>query len=222
MVIVAKTLDLMNMWLTFFWVTFIVTFAVTAITSRIWPLSKIKDEYYEGATPQPEVRIQENRFAVAWKEAKNTVQNAPSLLENIWINLKDGLLMAMAILPSILSIGLLGLVLAEYTPIFDWIGYIFYPFTLLVQLPDPMLAAKAASLGIAEMFLPALLVTEAALIVKFVIAVVSISGIIFFSAVVPCIVATEIPLTIPQLIIIWVERVILTILIATPIAYLIL
>jgi nucleoside recognition membrane protein YjiH len=85
-----------------------------------------------------------------------------------------------------------------------------------------MLAAKAASLGIAEMFLPALLVTEAALIVKFVIAVVSISGIIFFSAVVPCIVATEIPLTITQLIIIWVERVILTILIATPIAYLIL
>src|SRR5690606_38603706 len=53
MVIVAKTLDLMNIWLTFFWVTFIVTFAVTAITSRIWPLSKIKDEYYEGATPQP-------------------------------------------------------------------------------------------------------------------------------------------------------------------------
>lgn len=222
MVIVAKTLDLMDMWLTFFWVTFIVTFAVTAITSRIWPLSKIKDEYYEDATPQPEAEISENRFAAAWKEAKATVNSSPKLIENIWINLKDGVLMAMAILPSILSIGLLGLVLAEYTPLFDWLGYIFYPFTLLVQLPEPMLAAKAASLGIAEMFLPALLVTDAALIVKFVIAVISISGIIFFSAVVPCIVATEIPLTIPQLIIIWVERVILTILITTPIAYLIL
>lgn len=222
MVIVAKTLDLMNIWLTFFWVTFIVTFAVTAITSRIWPLSKIKDEYYEGATPQPEAEICGNRFAAAWKEAKATVNSSPKLIENIWINLKDGVLMAMAILPSILSIGLLGLVLAEYTPVFDWIGYIFYPFTLLVQLPDPMLAAKAASLGIAEMFLPALLVTEAALIVKFVIAVVSISGIIFFSAVVPCIVSTEIPLSIPQLIIIWVQRVILTIVIVTPIAYFIL
>lgn len=222
MVIVAKTLDLMDMWLTFFWVTFIVTFAVTAITSRIWPLSKIKDEYYEDATPQPEAEISENRFAAAWKEAKATVNSSPKLIENIWINLKDGVLMAMAILPSILSIGLLGLVLAEYTPLFDWLGYIFYPFTLLVQLPEPMLAAKAASLGIAEMFLPALLVTDAALIVKFVIAVISISGIIFFSAVVPCIVATEIPLTIPHLIIVWVERVILTILIVTPIAYLIL
>ncbi|WP_339165134.1 YjiH family protein [Siminovitchia sp. FSL W7-1587] len=222
MVIVAKTLDLMDIWNTYFWITLIVTFVVTAITVRIWPLSKMANEYHEGATPQPEVEIQESRFAAAWKEAKNTVQEAPKLLDNVWMNLKDGLLMAMAILPSILSIGLLGLVLAEYTPVFDWLGYIFYPFTFIVQLPDPLFVAKAASLGIAEMFLPGLFVTEAALIVKFVIAVVSVSGIIFFSAVVPCIVATEIPITIPQLIIIWIERVILTILIVTPIAYLIL
>lgn len=222
MVIVAKTLDLMSIWNTYFWLTLVVTFAVTAITVRIWPLSKIQNEYYESATPQPEAEVRENRFAAAWKEAKATVKASPKLIENIWINLKDGVLMAMAILPSILSIGLLGLVLAEFTPVFDWIGYIFYPFTWIVQLPEPMIAAKAASLGIAEMFLPALLVTEAALIVKFVIAVVSVSGIIFFSAVVPCIVATEIPISIPQLIIIWVERVILTILIVTPIAYFIL
>ncbi|WP_246197369.1 YjiH family protein [Cytobacillus depressus] len=222
MVIVAKTLGLMEMWNTYFWVTLVVTFAVTAITVRIWPLSKIKDDYYEGSTPQPEVEIQGNRFVAAWSEAKATVANSPCLLDNIWTNVKDGLLMAMAILPSILSIGLLGLVLAEYTPIFDWIGYIFYPVTAVMQLPEPMLAAKASALGIAEMFLPALLVTESVLVVKFVIAVVSVSAIIFFSAFVPCVVATEIPISIPQLIILWIERVILTIIIVTPIAYLIL
>ncbi|HEY4551783.1 MAG TPA: YjiH family protein [Bacillaceae bacterium] len=222
MVIVAKTLGLMEMWNMYFWITLVVTFLVTAVTVRIWPLNKIKDEYYEGSTPQPEVKITENRFAAAWKEAKQTVASSPSLLENIWMNIKDGLQMAMAILPSILSIGLLGLILAEFTPVFDWIGYIFYPFTYALQLPDPMLVAKASSLSIAEMFLPALLVTEAALVVKFVIAVVSVSAIIFFSALVPCIVSTEIPITIPQLIVIWIERVILTILIVTPIAYLLL
>jgi len=83
-----------------------------------------------------------------------------------------------------------------------------------------MLVAKASALGIAEMFLPALLVVNSALVVKFVIAVVSVSSIIFFSAVVPCIVSTEIPITIPQLIVIWFQRVILTLLIVTPIAYL--
>lgn len=128
--------------------------------------------------------------------------------------------MAMAILPSILSIGLLGLVLAEFTPVFDWLGYLFYPFTYLLQIPEPMLAAKASALSIAEMFLPALLVTGAALEVKIIIGVVSVSAIIFFSALVPCIVSTEIPLTIPQLLIIWAERVILTLLIVTPLVYL--
>lgn len=219
MVIVAKTLGLMEIWNMYFWITLVVTFIVTAITVRIWPLSKIKDEYYEGSTPQPEVKISGNPFSAAWEEAKETVANSPRLHENIWMNIKDGFLMAMAILPSILSIGLLGLVLAEYTPIFDWIGYIFYPFTAALQLPEPMLVAKASALSIAEMFLPALLVTESILVVKFVIAVVSVSAIIFFSALVPCIVSTDIPISIPKLIVIWIERVIITLIIVTPIAY---
>lgn len=83
-----------------------------------------------------------------------------------------------------------------------------------------MIVAKASALSIAEMFLPALLVTQATVVVKFVIAVVSVSAIIFFSALVPCIVSTEIPISIPKLIVIWFERVILTLIIVTPIAYL--
>lgn len=222
MVVVAKTLDLMSMWNLYFWVTLIVTFIVTAITVHLWPLRSIKNEYYEGSTPQPELKPEGKRIAAAWSEAMDTVSKAPKFAQNIAANVKDGLLMAMAILPSILSIGLLGLVLAEFTPVFDWLGYIFYPFTWALQLPEPMLVAKASALGIAEMFLPALLVVESALVVKFVIAVVSVSSIIFFSAVVPCIVSTEIPISIPQLIAIWVQRVILTIIIVTPIAYLLL
>ncbi|GEN83073.1 histidine transporter [Sporosarcina luteola] len=222
MVVVAKTLDLMSMWNLYFWTTLVVTFIVTAITVHLWPLRSMKNEYYEGSTPQPEVKPEGKRLATAWNEAMETVSKAPTLAQNLVENIKDGLLMAMAILPSILSIGLLGLVLAEFTPVFDWIGYIFYPFTWAMQLPEPMLVAKASALGIAEMFLPALLVVESALVVKFVIAVVSVSSIIFFSAVVPCIVSTEIPISIPQLIAIWVQRVILTIIIVTPIAYLLL
>lgn len=220
MVIVAKTLGLMDMWNTYFWLTFLVTFIVTAITVRIWPLSQMKEEYYEGATPKPERKVEGNIFSAAWKEATDTVKQSHGLLHHIWLNLKDGLLMTMAILPSILSIGLFGLVIATYTPVFDWIGYIFYPFAAVFHLPDPLLIAKASALSVAEMFLPALLVTNAVIEVKMIIAIVSVSAIIFFSAVVPCIVSTEIPLSIPTLVIIWMERVILTLLIATPLVFL--
>ncbi|VEI06116.1 YjiH family protein [Kurthia zopfii] len=220
MLIVAKTLGLMEHWNAFFWVALVVTFAVTAITARIYPLNRIKDEYAEGTTPQPEKIVKKGRFKAAWTEAVMATKSNPSLPKNLLIHLKDGFIMAMGVIPSILSIGLLGLLLATYTPIFDWVAYLFAPFTFLLQIPEPMLAAKAVSLSIAEMFLPAMLVTQSALITKFIIAVVSISSILFFSAVIPVILSTSIPLTIRQMIIIWFERVVLTMIIVTPIAYL--
>lgn len=221
MIVVAKTLGLMDIWNTYFWVTLVVTFAVTAITVRIWPLSKLSEEYYNGKG-EGEIKIQGSYMKRAWEEAMTATSRSKGLFENVWVNLKDGFIMTMSILPSILSVGLIGLMLAEYTPVFDWIGYIFYPFTALLQIPEPMLAAKASAMEIAEMFLPALMVTEAPLITKFIIGVVSISAILFFSAVIPCILSTDIPISIPQLIVIWIERTILTLIIATPIAYLIL
>lgn len=221
MIVVAKTLGLMEIWNTYFWTTFAVTFIVTAITVRIWPLKSMSEDYYNGQEPPVET-LTGGRLQAAWKEAMDTASQSPSLWKNIKDNLKDGFVMTMSILPSIMSVGLLGLILAEFTPVFDWLGYIFYPFTALVQLPEPLLAAKASAVGIAEMFLPALLAAEAALVTKFVIGVVSVSAIIFFSALVPCILSTEIPITIPQLLVIWAERTILTILISAPLAYLLL
>ncbi len=219
MVVIANTLDLMHVWNLFFWISLVVTFVVTAITVRIWPLSKMSDEYLneEG---QPEQIITKNRLKHAWKEAMHTANSTPGLLKNVSLNLKDGLLMTMSILPNIMSVGLLGLVLATYTPLFDWLGYIFYPLTWGLQLPEPLITAKAAAISISEIFLPALLVVEAQLITKFIVAVLSVSSILFFSAIIPCILATDIPISVPKLVIIWFERVVLTLLIIVPIAFL--
>ncbi len=223
MIVVAKTLDLMDHWLLYFFFTLVVTFVVTAITVHIPPLRMIKDDYHPAATPQPEEKVTHNRLGVAWREAKETLRETPSLGANLWSNLRDGLLMASSILPSILSVGLIGLLLAKFTPIFDFLGYIFVPFTWATQLSDPILAGKASALGLVEMFLPATQVAGSEdLVLRFTIAVVSVSGIIFFSAMVPSILATEIPIGVGTLVIIWFERVVLTILIAAPLAHLLL
>lgn len=222
MIIVAKTLDLMSVWNLYFFTTAFVTFAVTAITVRIWPISKLPDEYYGGMEGEPETIIRKDYIQNAWKQAMEAANNSPKFGKNIWLNLRDGMIMTMNMLPTILSIGLIGILLAEYTPIFDFLGYIFYPITTLLQIPDAFLVAKAAAIGITEMFLPALLVVEAALVSKFVVAVVCVSSIIFFSASIPSILSTEIPISIPKLIVIWLERTILSLIIATPLAFLLL
>ena len=221
MLIVAKTLDLMHLWLPYFFLTFAVTFLVTAIVVRLPPLSRITDEYHPGSDASPEEKVTGRRLATAWNDAMKTLAGAPSLGRNLWTNFRDGLLMAMAILPSILSVGLIGLLLARFTPVFDWLGYLFLPITWAVGLPDPMLAAKASAVGIAEMFLPATVVAgHESEYLRLVIGVVCVSAIIFFSALVPCILATQIPLKVWQLVVIWAQRVALTLLIASPIAFL--
>ncbi|MBA8826463.1 nucleoside recognition membrane protein YjiH [Saccharopolyspora lacisalsi] len=220
MVVVAATLGLMPIWNTYFWTSLAITFLVTTVTVRIPPLSRIGDSYVGGVHPQPEDGAGAGRFSRAWSDARETVAAAPSLAANVGRNLKDGLIMTMSILPSILSIGLVGLVLATYTPVFDWLGYLFYPVTWALQVPEPLLLAKSSAVGIAEMFLPSLLAAGATPVVAFIVAVVSVSQIVFFSALVPCVVATGIPVSVPQMILIWFERVVLSLVLATPVAML--
>ena len=101
------------------------------------------------------------------------------------------------------------------------LAYVFWPFTWVVGISDPMLAAKAVSVGIAEVFLPATVAAGSEdLVLRLVVGVVSVSSIVFFSALVPCVLATRIPLTVGRLVVIWFQRVILSILIAGPLAYL--
>jgi nucleoside recognition membrane protein YjiH len=218
MVVIANTLDLMSIWNLYFWISLIVTFTVTAITVRIWPLNKMSDEYHNGKG-FPEQIVRKDRIKTAWKEAMATANNTPSLPKNIWVNLKDGFHMAMNILPTIMSVGLLGLVLATYTPVFEVLGYIFYPLTWALQMPEPLLTAKAAAISISEIFLPALLVVEAQMVTKFIVGVLSISSVLFFSGIIPCILATDVPISVPKLVAIWFIRVILTLIIITPIAF---
>lgn len=212
MIIVAKTLGIMDHWLLYFWLTLIITFIVTALTARIYPLRTKPETYYKGQEGSPEKIAEGNRLKMAYDEGMKAFDNAPTVLESTVENFKSGIKLALSIGPLLMSVGVLGIVLAEYTPIFDIVGYIFYPFTLLTRVPEPLLAAKANALSIAEMFLPALLVTDAPLITRFLVAIVSVSEILFFSASILCMMATEIPLSMKDYILIWIERVILTIL----------
>ena len=221
MVIVAKTLDLMNNWNLYFWLTVIVTFLVTAITARIYPIRNKSDAYFENQKGDVEKDIPKEKFKVAFNEGMEVCTNSGSILENVIINLKDGIMLAFNIGPSLLAIGTLGIVLANHTPIFDWIGYLIYPFTLISGFEEPLLTAKALALGIAEMFLPAVLVTKLSFEIKMLVAITCVSEVLFFSASIPCMMATDIPISFKDYLIIWFERVVLSILVSIPLIYLV-
>ncbi|MEC5209566.1 nucleoside recognition membrane protein YjiH [Psychrobacter sp. PL15] len=210
MVIVAKTLGLMESWNLFFWSTLVITFIVTAITARIPPISRADNEI-----DRPELTYKKGtRLGAALDLGLATSRQATDLKHILWSNFRDGITMAAAIVPSIIAVGLTGLLLAKYTPVFDALGLLLYPFTWLGGLPDPLVAAKGMSAGLAEMFLPALLLSDADILTRYVAGVISISSVLFFSAMIPCVLATEIPLSVGKMVIIWFQRVVLSILLA--------
>ncbi|MGL5316087.1 MAG: YjiH family protein, partial [Peptostreptococcaceae bacterium] len=118
MMVVAKTLGLMDMWNFYFWSTLAITFLTTAIVIRIKPTCSVDDSYYNNVCNKEE-EIRSDRFKNALNQGLDVSKNAPSLFSCIKSNIIDGVMMTTSILPTILSVGLIGLVLAEFTPVFD-------------------------------------------------------------------------------------------------------
>ncbi|MCE8001882.1 YjiH family protein [Billgrantia ethanolica] len=216
MIIVARTLDLMSVWNLYFWLTLAITFAVTAVTVRLPPLSQMNNERSDG---EPEA-VPGKRLNTAWKAGLEVAAQAPGLHRSVALNVREGLLMAISILPSIMSVGLLGLLAAKYTPLFEWLGLLFYPFVAIWGLEDGMALAQASAAGLAEMFLPALLMAEAEFVARFAAGVVSVSAVLFFSASIPCILATSIPLSVGRIVVVWFIRVALSLMLAVPAGFL--
>ncbi|GHF94471.1 histidine transporter [Deinococcus piscis] len=211
MVVVARTLGLMDSWNFYFWSTMVITFVVTAITAWLPPIAGLNNVAADpDPLPQPG-----NRGAQALAAGLDAASRQPSLGRLLLDNLRDGINMASVVAPSILAIGFLGLVLSKYTPVFDVVGTLLWPFLWLTGLPGVTAHAGALASGLAEMFLPALLLKDADLATRYIAAVTCVSSVIFFSGSVPCMLATRIPLGLGRLLVIWLLRTGLTILLAS-------
>lgn len=223
MVVVAKTLSLSDYWNSYFWSTLFVTFFVTAITVRLPPLSTFNNlRFTSDGNPGVDDSKAGPILARAREEALTVARAAGPLGPMLWGNLIEGFQMAMRVVPSILSIGLIGLMLAKHTPTFYLLGLAIYPVVWLSQLPNPMEISGALSSGLAEMFLPAIQSADMPGTARFTVGVVSVSSVLFFSASIPCVLATEIPITIWHMTIIWLERTILSVPVAAALGYLVL
>ena len=211
MIIVAKTLGIMDYWNFYFWSSLVVTFAVTTITAYMPPLSLYNND---AANPMPEAPKGQ-----AWAFAKaagiNQYQSNPSILKMMKDNLMDGIRMSSVVAPSILAIGFIGLILSKFTPVFDWLGVVLKPFMWLTGIDGLSQYSGQFASGLAEMFLPAILLKDADLAVRYIAAVTSISSVLFFSGSIPCMLATRIPIRFWHLVVVWLVRTVLSILLAS-------
>ncbi len=210
MVVVARTLGLMPHWGFYFWATLAVTFVVTAITAWLPPLSRL-------AQPAPAVPPGPTGALLprAVDAGIRRYEARPPVGRMVLDNLRDGLRMAATVVSCILAVGFIGICLAKFTPVFDGIGLLLKP---ALWVADALLGTSGASAasgafasGLAEMFLPAILLKEAEFAVRMLAGIVSVSMVLFLSGCIPCILATGIPLRMGHLMIVWLLRMLLSI-----------
>ena len=204
-------------WNTYFWLAFLITLLVALIGIRIPPLRNIPDTYCEGIEPNPEKIIKKGLVNAAFVEALEIVENQDSLIKRIGYIEKETLYVLGTVSAGTSFFGTFGVVLYTFTPIIRWLGYIFWPFFRIFGFTGQELttACTGAMISFVEVTVPALLVSTGiwSMRLRFMLAVLPVTSIIFLASFVPCCMGTEVPVKFWHLCVIWLERMILSILI---------
>jgi nucleoside recognition membrane protein YjiH len=130
--------------------------------------------------------------------------------------------MVLGVLPVIMAIGTMALVIAENTPIFDWLGQPFIPFLELLQIPQAEEASRTIVVGFADMFIPSILAASIESdMTRFVIAAMSVTQLIYMSEVGALLLGSKIPVNLFELFIIFILRTIITLPVIALMAHLI-
>ncbi|MFA0698018.1 YjiH family protein, partial [Vibrio sp. 10N.222.49.C9] len=80
-------------------------------------------------------------------------------------------------LPVVMAVGTVGLIIAEATPIFTWLGAPFVPVLEMLNLPEATAAAETVLVGFTDMYVPSIIAASSidSDLTKFVIAALSIT-----------------------------------------------
>lgn len=204
-------------WNTYFWVAFLITLLVALIGIRIPPLRGIPDDYCEGVEPNPEKIVRHGLVTAAFSEALAIVEKQDTLIKRIGYIEKETLYVLGTVSAGTSFFGTFGVVLYTFTPIIRWLGYIFWPFFRIFGFTGKELttACTGAMISFVEVTVPALLVSAGvwSMRLRFMLAVLPVTSIIFLASFVPCCMGTEVPVKFWHLCLIWLERMILSIII---------
>ncbi|EJO5346823.1 YjiH family protein [Clostridium botulinum] len=222
---VISQVNLKHMFVPFYLTVCLSGIIAAILIPRIPPLSRKPDSYLNGGESKNSEVLPKGYTSFTWglekavdKAKLNT--NPMSFIKN---GLKNVLDMLLGVTPVVMAMGTLALILAEYTPIFRWLGVPFIPILNLLQIPEATLASQTIIVGFADMFLPS--VIGGAIIksemTRFIIACLSVTQLIYISEVGGLLLGSKIPVSLKDLFIIFLERTLITLPIITLIAHII-
>ena len=196
-----------------FYLTIIVAGVIAAlIMPRIPPLSRIEDTYYnDGSELEETIPEGHNPFSWGYHQAMLKAEKSPNLFSLAKEGVKTVFDTWFGVLPVVMAIGTLGTILAEYTPIFTWLGLPFVPLLQWIGIPEAAAMSETLFIGFTDMFLPAILIEGVQSdMTRFIVGAMSITQLIYLSEVGGVILGSKIPLGLGKLFVIFLMRTVIT------------
>ena len=195
------------------------------IVPRLPPLSRKKDVFICGKERHDnDEDIPEGTNAFLWgvDQALVKAETITKPLKVVTDGIKNSIDMVLGILPVVMGIGTVALVVAEYTPIFTYLGLPFIPLLEWLQIPEAQAASTTMVVGFADMFVPSILAASIENdMTRFVIAAMSLTQLIYLSEVGALLLGSKIPVTLFELFIVFLLRTLVTLPIIAGAAHLI-
>nr|WP_090893228.1 YjiH family protein [Evansella caseinilytica] len=222
--VVIEEVGLGRMFVPFYLTVLFAGFVAAIIMPRIPPLSRKPATYINGKESQLDESIPAGYSAPGWglEKAMARADKNTSVKAFFQDGSKNVLDMWIGVAPVVMAFGTLGVIIAETTNFFAWLGTPVVPVLELMQIPEAAEASKTLFVGFADMFLPAIFASGIESdMTRFIIACVSVTQLIYLSEVGGVLLGSKIPINIFELMIIFLQRTIITLPVITVIAHMI-
>ena len=219
---VISQVGLSHMFVPFYITVTLAGIIAAIIISRIPPLSRKPDTYIDGSAKKEDFDlIPEGYTTFSWglHSALNKAEENASITKILLDGFKNVLDMWIGVLPVVMAMGGIAVMIAEYTTFFQFLGMPFIPLLELLRIPEAVQASQTLVVGFADMFIPSVLASSIeSEMTRFIIAATSVTQLIYMSEVGGLLLGSKIPVNLKDLIIIFIQRTLVTLPIITLIA----
>lgn len=215
--VIASLVGLEDMFFAYYGSVALISFVCALILPRIPPLTWLPHTYKPGTTDHVDdtVKPGESLVQAGTRLALDRAGSAPGPAGFLRRGVENLVFMWLSLVPATVAIAMIALIAVEYTPIFQWLSAPFVPILTWAGVESAAEAAPSLVVGFADMYLPALMGESiASQETRFLIAILSVSQLIYMSEVGAILLRANLGLHIGHLAMIFAIRTV----IATPLA----
>lgn len=211
--VVLGQVDLAHLFGPYYLTVAVAGIVAAIIVPKIPPLSRKSNDYYKGIKKDKGENAPEGYTNISWglELALKKADESFKPREFIANGTKSVLDLWLGVLPIIMAFGTIALIIAEFTPVFQWLGMPFIPILKLLRVPYAVEASQTIMVGFADMFLPSVIgASIPSEMTRFIIASLSVTQLIYLSEAGAVMLGAKMDISLKDLFIIFIERTLIT------------